>query len=1192
MNIPKIILNNRKILSPDVINYYQSIAQRLILKRKNSEDIIIANYSKDKILNWFRNIDIKDKFKICSIYNNWFSNIIFQLKEYSKLVSVIEFCPTDLYSDFNKGNENEYIILKNELNSKNIKIQNYDNFSNFFKVENKAKKAIGIIEDHELINLNYKNHTENLFLSELRFITLDEFNDTITFSHNLFNKPDRLFEFFYYFSKNQCFGTIINPIQEKNNCYNFSFPNWIYKYPSYSFCQLLVIFFEQIISVYYQLFLLENNIPKFVIDKKYNEFFKTNDNIKEYLLQKNNNDLIDKQKILDILDTDKYKEKFFYYCTKSNMVHISAFGAISDEIEIDTQKEFKIRYEELNELIKNNKINEIVDKISLIEARFAFKYSNFIFLVVYQQLLEKYSYQCTQELLKEEKNKIDCEITNKTNTKKNKRKRKKKKKNEKEKNKINDDNIVTNNINDNSEKYNSEKKDDIILDNDEEIEEIPANFISNSNQDLNEFDSKNNIQSNNDINNSTVSSSHTNKYSKDYNFGPRYNNFIKCEKKEILLEIKDFIDEKKEESEEEKEKNDNNFELEDISENDISDENKHNQDLNTSINNSENKKKKKKHRKRNKKKNKNIETEKKDENLNIENKNNNIKENKNNKIKINNNENKKIDFPKIAINNKKDYIQKEIEKKEYNNSNNKNSQKEELEKIKIIQNNNLKSESKNINQCKEEKIKKEIERKIEIKKEENERHKKKNNKDFFLFPVYTNKKEKKNNINISEKKNFKAELKCESNLTLSKINNEEKSKNKDSNFEIKNVENITINPTKKNNNYYYSNYIDNNFNSLFFLSHPNYSNINLSKNNSFLASQNELFSSLGKDILLFKQNIELNLKDLNVYRELIINKFIVFIKDILSKKYIIEFLFYGSYSTGLSIETSDVDILIKFEKKEKKEQSNIQENLHNIIVYLDKEFNKNVDILKINKINPIYTASIPVLKIECLLKDIIPSNIINQISKRYIFNLEEILKLNFDFTFLEVENIKKEIVIPSQKIIIFIKNIISKYPILKPIILVLKRYLQIRKLNSSFQGGISSFSLFLLVSSYIKQVFYENKYLEKDLNSENLIGKLLYGFFLFYGNFNFKIHSIDLTKDRPFILLNEIIDSNILLIDPITKLNVAKSTFRIDKIKNAFNNAIMILNENFFNNMNYIHDEGTNLLEKLLTIYYPNNYFY
>ena len=96
--------------------------------------------------------------------------------------------------------------------------------------------------------------------------------------------------------------------------------------------------------------------------------------------------------------------------------------------------------------------------------------------------------------------------------------------------------------------------------------------------------------------------------------------------------------------------------------------------------------------------------------MNIEN---NIKENKNDKSKINNNENKKIDFPKIAINNKKDYIQKEIEKKEYNNSNNKNSQKEELEKIKIIQNNNLKSESKNINQCKEEKIKKEIERKIE-----------------------------------------------------------------------------------------------------------------------------------------------------------------------------------------------------------------------------------------------------------------------------------------------------------------------------------------------------------------------------------------------------------------------------------------------------------------------------------------------
>ena len=204
------------------------------------------------------------------------------------------------------------------------------------------------------------------------------------------------------------------------------------------------------------------------------------------------------------------------------------------------------------------------------------------------------------------------------------------------------------------------------------------------------------------------------------------------------------------------------------------------------------------------------------------------------------------------------------------------------------------------------------------------------------------------------------------------------------------------------------------------------------------------------------------------------------------------------------------------------------------------------------------------------------------------------MRLNFDFTFLEVDDIDKDQIIPSQKIIKFIKDSIIIYPNIKPIILILKRYMQIQKLNSSYHGGISSFSLFLLLASYNKQLFNENKLLDKNKDFENLLGQILYGFFMFYSNFNFEIHSIDLNKNNPFILLEEFNESNITLIDPITGLNAAKSTFKLDQIKFAFNNAILRINEIFFNNINSIknNNDENNIIKELFTTNNFTNYFY
>ena len=475
MNIPKIILNDRKIISSEVYYYYQSLAQQLIKNQRNSNINIKKNYSKEKILNWFSNLDIKQKFKICSIYNNWFSNIIYQMMEYYHFDSVIEFSPTDVYLEFKKNNLDEYNCLKSELTFNN-KIKNCDNYMTFFIGENKVKKLSGIPDENELININLKNHFELLFLDNLRFITLDEFNDTISFSYDLFEHSERLFEFFNYFSKQQCFITLIKPILEKNNCYNFSLPDWVYNYQSYSFCQLLIIFFEQIISVYYQLYLYEKEIPQLSIDQKYTNFFKTNENIKEYLLNKikNKNDLIiNKQECYEKLNSKTQIDKYNYYQNKSAFVYSMAFGPSFFEKNINKERDFNMKFNFLIELIKTD-INRFIDKISLIGTKDCFKYANFIYNTIYQQLIKQYSDSCYQELILEEKNKTQNEsVTNKS--KKNKRKKKKKKKNENE-NEIKDIHNTNNNII--SDDYNEEENKKIIIeDGEEEIEEIPADYI-------------------------------------------------------------------------------------------------------------------------------------------------------------------------------------------------------------------------------------------------------------------------------------------------------------------------------------------------------------------------------------------------------------------------------------------------------------------------------------------------------------------------------------------------------------------------------------------------------------------------------------------------------------------------------------------------------------------------------------------
>ena len=121
---------------------------------------------------------------------------------------------------------------------------------------------------------------------------------------------------------------------------------------------------------------------------------------------------------------------------------------------------------------------------------------------------------------------------------------------------------------------------------------------------------------------------------------------------------------------------------------------------------------------------------------------------------------------------------------------------------------------------------------------------------------------------------------------------------------------------------------------------------------------------------------------------------------------------------------------------------------------------------------------------------------------------------------------------------------------------IMKKFLFNKKLNKSYQGGISSYSLFLLTLAFIKS----NKN-----NFDIPIGSLFIEFLNFYSNFDFYDTLIKPNEENNIF---ENFENNqkfhLNIIDPITGLNVAKSTFKMDSIQMAFREGLDIICSNLF----------------------------
>ena len=125
----------------------------------------------------------------------------------------------------------------------------------------------------------------------------------------------------------------------------------------------------------------------------------------------------------------------------------------------------------------------------------------------------------------------------------------------------------------------------------------------------------------------------------------------------------------------------------------------------------------------------------------------------------------------------------------------------------------------------------------------------------------------------------------------------------------------------------------------------------------------------------------------------------------------------------------------------------------------------------------------------------------------------------------------------------YIKTSILLVPISKCVIFFMKKFLKKNKMNNYYKGGISSYSLFILLFAFIK-------YKKGLMFTKENVGILLQQFLEFYATFDFYRYGINLNYPIPFFDYLSIgcVDFPVI-IDPITSMNIGSGSYRIREIQ-------------------------------------------
>ncbi|KAM3139276.1 hypothetical protein pb186bvf_008686 [Paramecium bursaria] len=276
---------------------------------------------------------------------------------------------------------------------------------------------------------------------------------------------------------------------------------------------------------------------------------------------------------------------------------------------------------------------------------------------------------------------------------------------------------------------------------------------------------------------------------------------------------------------------------------------------------------------------------------------------------------------------------------------------------------------------------------------------------------------------------------------------------------------------------------------------------------------------------------------------------------------------YGSYATKLCLPHSDIDLVIKLQNFNMVYQADLLRNLD--IQLRECKF--------IEETKCITQSTTPVLRVKC--------------SKAYIYKRLDISIQENKHNGIQCVNL--------------IKDYIRSYPPLKPLTLILKHFLHCSDLSDTYQGGLSSYGLILMIVSYLQS------YQQQDNNWASL-GTLLIGFLSTFGcdmdYFGKAIIPLPPNEDDEIIFCfnpNQLNPHNtqqqLIIIDPLNKTNnVGRPTYNVSKLKLAFTIAFVKLltyDQNqisplkaFFNCARNIQSSIQNFIQNFYSSYIYTNY--
>ena len=1118
-------------------DYYKLYSK--LLKKLNN---ISGEQLRTKVKSWFFNLSLENRIKICTVENELFCNFIYQMFLRTQIDKSIEFYPKTELTEV--GDLSSNLIYKNfieetscfEYNLDSYFMTKSDKYSSYFDVNDYSMLEDGIYSKDDK-DKNYNINLNEFITNDIRFYSVHHkpYPDCFCLSPCFLLNKERFDTTFVYFGNTDYFKNLIKPFyNQEKNIYGYFLPEWFnHELTNLSITKYIIAFTEQTIMIKYFLnnyFINKSNknnrnesLISLINDVDLNRFFLDRKTVINYF-NINYNDTNAKKKLLNETDIDTIFDNilknndinnkiiFFKNFQRNSSYNNSRQATLVQPLlDINNNYIYNSLYDDIRLFFHNNAIeqnNYVIHKVknNIIQTIELSDNIGFTDYLLYQNIsgLWENDYFIKFEIISHFINLFNEQIykdllEEETTTKKKKRKKKKKKQNSTE------DEININNSNDNSNDINKSK---IICENidlecykelfkDDEEKILYASYYLSVNYDL-----KKKFKTLKDNKLKSIT-----KKNKKQDIKEIYN-YIKNElilkyiiNKVIHLQPDNYV---------------KFFDNKEIKQ----------------IDNDEKKVTKIKGLKLLKKNKKKSDDDNEfltiNFNLNEKNISNEINLNQNKNEKLLNNELKEINKIKIDENNKEEINQNEIIILDKNNDNDKindnstrvtNSDKKEETNIndKI----SLKDNNINLNQIQLQFNENKKVRSNSNNSRKNSTQKKKQKKEnaFFLFDTVKSKKEKSN-----------------------KSKSPNTSKIKQTYFEQNslNIKILKINDTN---------------NSLSF------------------------YEKLHNSILKNEKKVNMILQHLSIYKNYVIEEIKQMINNTYENNYINYSIdMYGSYTTGLMIEASDIDIKIKLCCIKKEEFSD----------YFTSLYKKLMSENKFEKIIPISTASVPVIKLIIDIEKFIKNkkDLQSEFSKfkqqnffkNYIFDKNELIQIRVDITFiinyktqkLNENETNKEILnkLENDKIkvdnninkeisnVIYIKEQLEKHPEIKPILILLKRYFYVKNMNSSFEGGLSSYNLFLLILSYSKYIGLTHSIIKN-------LGYYLIQFLEFFGKY-LDLKSFTVNINSPYIyeltsFNNYNSAKSLVILDPLTGLNASKSSYKILEIQNMF-----LISFNFF----------------------------